>query len=132
MKILMSIITMVEFILLAGIYKLESLAYQKAGVNHHLYFKKNEYMHKYLTQTNLKILAIVFIASIVIGILLLIFKAKNKVQMINSSLVIFWSGFSLYTVLSLSEKLVYPYMILAGCICILLAYINVCIAKPQD
>ncbi len=42
-NILFGIFLAIEIILILGISYLENIAYKKAGVNHHLYFKKVEY-----------------------------------------------------------------------------------------
>ncbi|MCI5996802.1 MAG: hypothetical protein PT934_03495 [Peptoniphilaceae bacterium] len=53
---------------------MEKLAYKKAGVNHHLIFVKNRYMKTYFTDVNLKI---IFVISIIIGIVCIILFLKN-------------------------------------------------------
>lgn len=132
-KILFGIFIAVELILMFAINYLEKLAYQKAGVNHHLYFKKGEYMFKYLKPENVKFMTILIAILAIIYLIVLVISIKNsrKIIALESAVALIWSTILEYSLHSASvmEKLVYPYLILALFICIVLSTINILISK---
>lgn len=132
-NILFGVFLAIEVVLIGAMNYLEKLAYKKAGVNHHLYFKKGEYTRKYLTPENIKLITIVVIVLIVLYLIITIkaFINSRKTLALAGLIAIVWSGalgYALHSI-SISEKLIYPYLILALIVCIVLSTINIIINK---
>ena len=132
-NILFGVFLAIEVILIGEMNYLEKLAYKKAGVNHHLYFKKVEYTRKYLTLENIKLITIIVILLIVLYLIITIkdFRNSRKTLAFASLLAIVWSVdlvYALYST-SISEKLIYPYLILALIVCIAFSTTNIIINK---
>lgn len=132
-NILFGVFLAIEVVLIGAMNYLEKLAYKKAGVNHHLYFKKVEYTRKYLTPENVKLITIVVIVLIVLYLIITIkaFRNSRKTLALAGLIAIVWSGalgYALHST-SISEKLIYPYLILALIVCIVLSTINIIINK---
>lgn len=132
-NVLFGVFLAIEVVLIGAMNYLEKLAYKKAGVNHHLYFKKGEYTRKYLTPENIKLITIVVIVLIVLYLIITIKAIRNsrKTLVLAGLIAIVWSGalgYALHSI-SISEKLIYPYLILALIVCIVLSTINIIITK---
>lgn len=127
-NILFGVFLAIEVILMVSMNYLEKLAYKKAGVNHHIYFKKVEYTRKYLTPENIKLITIIVIVLIVLYLIITVkaFRNSRKTLAFASLLAIVWSGVLIYALYStsISEKLIYPYLILALIVCIAFSTIN--------
>lgn len=76
-KILIVLLWFVQFALCLAIKYLEKLSRVKAGVNHHLYFKKEEYMQMFFTDEKIRIMFICAMILLAIALLLMMV-AKNK------------------------------------------------------
>lgn len=77
----------------AGLFYLERLSNQKAGVNHHLRFRKTFINRNYLTDTNVTIIVIMAVA-ILLLILFLYFKPYRRYKRLDTLIILapaFWS-----------------------------------------
>lgn len=110
----------IQAILLTAVWVLQNLAHQKAGVNHHLQFRKTSWMHAYLTDRNVLLATVILSAAAMILIFLLI-RSRNKrnpAAKTAAVLTVLWIGAGLFAMYSPAarELLVYPYLLLAlGC-----------------
>lgn len=100
-----------QVVILASLGYLEYLSKKKAGVNHHLYFKRTYYLHHLLTPGVRLALGIVM----AIFVLYVVFSAAKKGR--KSLLPIgIWSFILmvLFLLPGARELMAYPYMILGG------------------
>ena len=132
-NILFGLFVAIEAVLMFAMNYLEKLAYKKAGVNHHLYFKKGEYMHKYLTPKNIKMLTIIAAVLIIIYVIVCIKAAMSsrKMTAVAALLAAVWGAILEYSLHSaeIADRLIYPYLILVLIICIALSTISIIINR---
>lgn len=128
-KILIVLSWFVQFALCLAIKYLEKLSRVKAGVNHHLYFKKEEYMQMFFTDEKIRIMFICALVLLAIALLLMMV-AKNKKNIwmglgtINQCL---WSSVFIYDLIAKSalESIVYPYAMFVLSINIVIAVVMI-------
>ena len=103
--------------------------HQKAGVNHHLRFTRTYWMHNYLTPQNTLIFSIILVL-IAAVIFVALFRLWNKTGIYSKIAFILSLLWIAALLLSLhleivSALLVYPYLLLAETIALLLSCINI-------
>ncbi|MEG0250598.1 MAG: hypothetical protein RR561_07030 [Peptostreptococcus sp.] len=126
-------IIIIEILIIFSMRYLERLAYKKAGVNHHLIFKKAEYTLKYLTPSNIKILTLLTAGILIVLILVLLREIKKSsfiifLPLINTIVAGLLLEFSLHSKYMAGE-LIYPYWILAIILCMIISIVNYGINK---
>lgn len=132
-KFITILISIINLLIIISMRYLERLAYKKAGVNHHLIFKKAEYTFKYLTPSNIKILTFLTIGLLIVLTLVLLREIKRSnfiifLPLINTIVAGFLLEFSLYSKYMAGE-LIYPYWILAIILCMIISIVNYGINK---
>lgn len=100
------------FLLFVAIFILNRLAYKKGGLNHHLLYRKNQYLKGIFSLPKLIIFSIGF-TLIALIMLYLIFKTGNIQQKIAKSVTLFYCiAFILCSNLeSVRRLIVYPYIL---------------------
>lgn len=127
-KISVLILTILELVLLVGIKYIETLARSKAGVNHHLHFKKTQYMRTVFTDPNIKLMLIAgfFVLVVAIVILVLAQKKKNSYLVLGAVSLLIWDSSILYGLKSTSliENMAYPYIMMIFAVNLIIAIIT--------
>lgn len=117
-KIIYIFAVIVQILLITSAFVLNSLTDTKAGVMHHVYYKRYEYEQGIYSQSNLTIQSIVAVAICILLAFLLflaIKKGKDKFHIIQIALGLI-SGILVYFVINNSvfiDMLAYPYFIMA-------------------
>jgi|SRR3712207_1804155 len=131
-KIIVLILTMLEIALLAGIKYIESLTRSKAGVNHHLHFKKTQYMRTVFTEPNIKLMLIAgfLVLLVAIVILVLVQKKKHGYLALGAVSLLIWVSSILYGLKSTSliENIAYPYIMMVFAVNVAIAMMVVLLA----
>lgn len=120
---------LIQIALLGAVYILQTLTTKKAGVNHHLRFTRTYWMHNYLTPQNTLIFSIILVL-IAVVIFVALFRLWNKTGIYSKIAFILSLLWIATLLLSLhleivSALLVYPYLLLAETIALLLCCINI-------
>lgn len=120
---------LIQIALLGAVYILQTLTTKKSGVNHHLRFTRTYWMHNYLTPQNTLIFSIILVL-IAAVIFVALFRLWNKTGIYSKIAFILSLLWIAALLLSLhleivSALLVYPYLLLAETIALLLSCINI-------
>lgn len=110
-----------------GLSYIEKLSYQKAGVNHHLRFRKTQLVRQYFTEMNTMIILIIG-AVIIIGALYLYFKYGKKHTRLTTLVSLSPALWSVVMISALylpffKELRAYPYFVLGMIIALILSLI---------
>lgn len=128
-KIFFFIIFIIQLFIYAGVFYLEKLTHSSAGVNHHLYYQKTQYMNGIFKDMNLMILSVFILIIIVLLIIQIIKikKGKNKYLLISSIIALLWSVNLeiIFFSKTAKEALNYPYLLMALIIIVFLSIINI-------
>lgn len=114
---------LIQIALLGAVYILQTLTTKKAGINHHLRFTRTYWMHNYLTPQNTLIFSIILVL-IAAVIFVALFRLWNKTGIYSKIAFILSLLLSLHLEI-VSALLVYPYLLLAETIALLLSCINI-------
>ncbi|EJO5348661.1 hypothetical protein NRP93_002792 [Clostridium botulinum] len=117
-KIIYIFILLIQVLLIAAAFTLNSLTETKAGVMHHVYYKRYEYEQGIYSQNNLKVQAVLAIIFCIIFIALLAWEIKRKKSIFYNIQLILGSieGLLVYFVINSTffvDMLAYPYFIMA-------------------
>lgn len=116
--ILWGIFSLLQVAAVVAVMTLKKLIYKKAGVNHHIYYMKNEYSKTILTNGNINILTIVLICIMLLAILMLYINMKNnrneKYKFISLIGLAIFSALALFVLKGMGERMYYPYAVFAG------------------
>lgn len=110
-QLLQNILNFLQVVILASLGYLEYLSKKKAGVNHHLYFKRTYYLHHLLTPGVRLILGAVMAAFVLYVVYSVAKKGRKSLLPIGIWSFILMVLFLLPTA---RELMTYPYMILGG------------------
>lgn len=126
---LWGLISVLQVGLLVGMGVLSKLAKKKAGVNHHVAFRKRQYQTLLFTPQKVLLMQIVLAVLVVILVLLLI-RCWQKEQRLGvvlyiETLLICIALFSALTLPVIRAVQIYPYLILGITIILLLSLLNV-------
>lgn len=122
------IAALIEAALVVAVCMLEHYSGIKAGVNHHLYYRKVQYTAMYLTPDNIKIILWGSIAAAFFSALYMLQAAQNNDRggVFPAVSCCTWSVL-LYCALKFNmgpELAAYPYFILALVICVFVSLLN--------
>lgn len=118
-------ITLLQAALVAGGWVLARLAYQKAGVNHHVAFRKRQY--NTLIFSGGKLLALQIVAAVLVVVLLVILvrairrRGGFRCLLALESVVAAGAVLAFLTVPALKAVRIYPYAVLIAGVILLLA-----------
>lgn len=120
-----AVVTLLQAALVAGGWVLARLAYQKAGVNHHVAFRKRQYNALLFSGGTLLALQIAA-AVLAIVLLVLLIRALRRRRgvfclLALESLAAAGAVLALLTVPALKAVRIYPYAVLIGAVILLLA-----------
>lgn len=104
--------------LFAGLLFVNRLAYKKGGLNHHLLYRKHQYLKGIFSSQNLLLFSACFI---LVAVLLLFWIVRDSIvkQKIAKAFALFYSlAFVLCSHLSVAKQLiVYPYLLMSLLLC---------------
>lgn len=116
--ILWGIFSLLQIVAVVAVMTLKKLIYKKAGVNHHIYYMKNEYSKTILTNGNINILTIVLICIMLLAILMLYINMKKnksaKYKFISLIGLVIFSALAIFVLRGMGERMYYPYAVFAG------------------
>lgn len=117
-------IKIIQIGLMIGIGVLQNLTHTSAGVNHHLHFRRVQFISRYYTNTN-KVILIVLLTVLFVGFLILIWKYRLKSKPLLKIEMILLTLFIVFMLATLTmgyfkSLLVFPYLLLAEGIVFLL------------
>lgn len=127
-KILYPIIVIIQTILWIGVIAIQYLTNKKAGVMHHVYYRKYQFENSIFSPENLLIqknIAIVLIIIFFVIFIYLLKKNKNIFYKVQAGLT-FISSFLIYISMSsryFTEKLAYHYFIMAFVLVFIIQFI---------
>lgn len=127
-KILYPIIVIIQAILWIGVIAIQYLTNKKAGVMHHVYYRKYQFENSIFSPENLLIqknIAIVLIIIFFVIFIYLLKKNKNIFYKVQAGLT-FISSFLIYISMSsryFTEKLAYHYFIMAFVLVFIIQFI---------
>ena len=114
-----------QVILLMAVYVLQDLSGKKAGVSHHLQFRRTAWMHRYLTDGNVLLATVLLLAAAVLLAAVLYRRRKylKTAAKLAAMLSLIWLGAGLNALYSpaLRALPVYPYLLLALTVSLLLS-----------
>lgn len=118
----------VQTVLMLGMVYLQKLTHKKAGVNHHLYYRRAQFNNTILTPEVIQRLTVAFFVLIILVIFLLI---KNRCKYglfgkVSGVLLILWMGVtvSAFYLQVFRDLYIYPYLMAAFGVSVLLAGCN--------
>ena len=126
---------LIQIVLLGVVYVLQMLTTKKAGVNHHLRFTRTYWMHNYLTEQNILILSVV-LAVIAVVLLVIFFRHTKQWPLGPKAVLLIALLWVIVLLLSLHLEaiqalLVYPFLLLAEGIGLLLSCCNIVIISRK-
>jgi len=117
-----------------ALFVAEDLTHKKAGVNHHLYYRRAQFNSTVLTEDRIVILTVLLVAAIAV-LCFFLWKKKNSGVLLKVSCVleILWMA---VTVAACHMDLfrssyVYPYMMAVFVACILLTSLQIFISRTR-
>ena len=129
----------VQVILLTAVWILQDLTGKKAGVSHHLQFRRTAFLHSWMTEGNVLLLTGLLVTA---GLLLTACVYRRRTHLrppakLAAVLSLIWAGLGLYAMYSPSLRAlpVYPYLMLAAAVCLLLSAVPTAaglLQKPSD
>lgn len=129
-KILYLLIAFIQVITIAGVFIVQYLTKKKAGVLHHIYYRKYQFESSIFSQENISLQKIIVIAIIVLFIAICIFaikKSKSRFYKIQTavglglSLILYFVITSNYFI----SKVAYHYFIMAFALVLIIQIIVV-------
>lgn len=105
-----------QLALIIGVFYTESLTKKKAGVMHHVYYRKVQYEQTIFSESNMNIHRIVIAGAIAISIVFLLKALKknsSKFHMVQSLAGLLLSVSTLFITYQFSDKIAYYYFIMA-------------------
>ena len=120
-QLLQNILNFLQVVILASLGYLEYLSKKKAGVNHHLYFKRTYYLHHLLTPGVRLILGVVMAAFVLYVVYSVAKKGRKSLIPIG-----IWSFILMFLLLlpTARELMAYPYMLLGGFVNLVLSALS--------
>lgn len=134
-KIIFTILTIIQIGLMIAVKVVQDLTTKKAGVNHHLRFYKTKYNNQIFTSENVSMMKVALILISILLLILLIIKIYKKKQKLQKYLDIILGVLccgAIWWMLSSSKAmalLVYPYMVFATYIILILQIIKILLVK---
>lgn len=120
-QLLQNILNFLQVVILASLGYLEYLSKKKAGVNHHLYFKRTYYLHHLLTPGVRLILGAVMAAFVLYVVYSVAKKGRKSLLPIGIWSFILMVLFLLPTA---RELMTYPYILLGGFVNLVLSALS--------
>lgn len=115
-----------------ALFVAEDLTHKKAGVNHHLYYRRAQFNSSVLTQERILILTVVLILAIIaLGFFLWKKKDTGKMRQVSCVLEILWMAITLAACYMdfFRSSYVYPYMMAVFALCICLTFVQILISR---
>lgn len=133
-KILYGILLFLQAAGITALFVAEELTHKKAGVNHHLYYRRAQFNSTVLTEDRIMILTVVLILAIA-GLCFFLWKKKSNGKLLTATCIleIMWMVVTVaacYMDLFRSSYS-YPYIMVVLALCILLTGIQILIARKE-
>ena len=133
-KILYGILIFLQVAAVTALFVAEDLTHKKAGVNHHLYYRRAQFNSNVLTQERILILTVLLVVAI-IALCFLLWKKKNTGKLFGFSCVleILWIAVTVAACYMdfFRSSYVYPYMMAVFALCIFLTTIQILISRTN-
>lgn len=131
-KILYGILLFLQAAAVGALFVAEDLTHKKAGVNHHLYYRRAQFNSSVLTQERIVILTVVLV--IAIGALCFLLWKKKGAGMpfrFACGMEILWMAVAVAACYMdfFRSSYVYPYMMAVFALCILLSALQILIFR---
>lgn len=133
-KILYGFLLFLQAAAVIALFVAEDLTHKKAGVNHHLYYRRAQFNSTVLTEDRILILTIVLVIAIAV-LCFFLWKKKNGgvLLMVSCVMEILWM---VVTVAACHMDLfrssyVYPYMMAVFAVCVLLTSLQIFISRTR-
>lgn len=112
-----ALVTLLQLVLIAGLVWFDKLAYQRAGVNHHVAYRKRQYNQTIFTESNVTVMKIalaLLIAALVALMLWLLWKRAGKAGALLCGLSTLWAAVLIWelTAERFLAVRIYPYAVL--------------------
>ena len=132
-KILYSLSLFIEVPIFASLLLVNRLAHKKGGLNHHLLYRKHQYLKGIFSSQNLLLFSIGF-ALVAIFLLFEIFRDKVTTRKIAKAFALFYSlAFILCSHLPIAKQLiVYPYLLMSLLLCFCTSLVAVPLATEKN
>ncbi len=131
-KILYGLSLFIGVPIFTGLLLVNRLAYKKGGLNHHLLYRKHQYLKGIFSSQNLLLFSIGF-ALLTVLLLFWIFKDQKIKRKIAKAFALFYSlAFILCCHLPIAKQLiVYPYLLMSLLICFCASLIAIPLAAEK-
>lgn len=119
---------------MVAVYVADALTHKKAGVNHHLYYRRAQFNSRILTENRILILTVVLVIAIAALCYLLWKKRSSGILLIVScALGVLWMAVTVaaFYMDFFRSSYAYPYMMAAFALCILLAGVQILLAGKK-
>ena len=129
---MLGILLFLQAAVVVALFVAEDLTHKKAGVNHHLYYRRAQFNNNVLTEERIVILSVLLV--IAIGALgFFLWKRRGASKALKGSFVleILWMAVALVAchMEFFRSSYVYPYMMAAFAFCIVLSAIQILLLK---
>lgn len=131
-KVLYGIVLFLQTAAVIALFVAEDLTHKKAGVNHHLYYRRAQFNSTVLTENRILILTAVLIIAIAV-LFFFLRKKKSSGTLLKVSCVmeIMWMAVTLAACYMdfFRRCYVYPYMMSVFALCILTSAVNIILSN---